>query len=122
MFVPAGGGFVEGATFGGGAHQNTDPSCNFGEENSPDHTYDVTFEASGTVTVLVDPNNTNFNTVIYALNDCLDPETNIACDGSDPGVGGDVIDLDVGANETIELVLDGQNGDQGNYRITFSYN
>ena len=110
---------LTGSTTGGGQHQNND--CQ-GEENSPDRIVAVTPAQDGYITASLTRPTTDFDAILYALNDCNDATSNIWCTdnyvGNDPTLtGGEALSFRATGGVTYFVVVDGYNGDQGNYEL-----
>ncbi|MEZ4447109.1 MAG: hypothetical protein R3B72_48970 [Polyangiaceae bacterium] len=108
-----------GTTVGGGLH-NTN-SCN-GAQQATDRVYLVTPLASGFLTASLTRPTTDYDALLYALSDCLDPGSTIQCvDAWDPNdntaTGGEVISFEVQAGVPVYLVVDGFGNQSGNYEL-----
>jgi hypothetical protein len=65
-----------------------------------------------------------YDSVLYALGDCLNPSSGIWCaDAFDPASnndnGGEVLSFEVSQGQSVYVLVDGWNGSSGAYQVTF---
>ena len=104
---------------GGGTHQNQSNMCDHGEQTADDRTYEIEALAAGNLTVRLDASLTDYDSVLYVLDECLDATSHVACDNAGM-TGGEMLTVAVQANDVVELVVDGDSGAEGNYRLEFT--
>jgi hypothetical protein len=116
-----GGIVVSGTTAGGGQHATN--ACT-GEQTSPDRIYSVTPLEDGFLTLSLSREKTEFDSILYVISDCLNPESAAVCANStsiigigDALTGGEVISLEVEEGEPLTVVVDGAGGKSGNYEL-----
>jgi cysteine-rich repeat protein len=108
---------LNGSTVGGGQHATT--QCT-GEDGSPDRVYAVTAQAAGFLTASLPRPLTNFNAILYTLTDCLNPGSGIWCADNSSNLepnGGETLSIAVFQGQTVYVVVDGSNGQSGNYQL-----
>ena len=109
---------VSGTTVGGGDHATN--GCT-GEANTDDRVYSVTPTVSGFLTATLHRGDASYDSILYALGNCLQPTSNIICHdqytNTSPN-GGGVISFECVAGQPYTIVVDGWNGQTGTYTLT----
>lgn len=112
---------VKGTTIGGGSHQGYGNSCQ-GEQNSPDRVYLVQAQATGFFTAWIDGDNTDYDSMLYALSNCNNPGSVINCEDrfnqDRSAKGGEVLSFPVKQGDQFFLIVDGYNGAAGKYGLS----
>jgi cysteine-rich repeat protein len=106
-----------GTTVGGGQHQTTQCS---GEATTPDRTFAVTVGATGFLTAHLPRPTTSYDSILYALTNCLDPSSGVWCADQFANAtpnGAEVISFAVTAGSTYTIVVDGWNGATGDFEL-----
>jgi cysteine-rich repeat protein len=108
----------DGTTFGGGSHASS--SCGLGTA-AKDRIYELTPIADGYLTVFLDRDHTDFESVLYMRESCGGSAGSTQCvDSSVAGKGGgEVLSLSVSAGVPLYFYVDGRTGnDVGEYRLS----
>jgi uncharacterized surface protein with fasciclin (FAS1) repeats len=105
-----------GTTVGGGTHDNN--TCS-DAESADDVTYAVDIVADGDLVVTVTPE-AGFDATVHTLSSCLDPNSGDACEEV-AGAGGaeTLVVASVQDGDTVDVVVDGTGGSEGDYTVTF---
>lgn len=100
-------------------------SCDptIGSNLAPDHVYEVTAHAAGTLKVTMTPTEPTFNVQLVARKTCTDAATQAGdtlskCNAASAG-GAEVLTIPVQNNEKIYVAADGAQNQQGTYTIKF---
>lgn len=104
---------IAGNNFNGGDHTPpqtaTASTCVADVEHTPDRVYQVTAQADGFLTATLVADATDFDAVLYALADCRDATSGIACvDATRDGGGGEALSFAVTAGASYTLIVDGR--------------
>jgi len=97
------------------------PSCS--SLGSTDVTYSFTAASDGPVVVSTDHEGTEYDTVLYVREDCIDPATEIACNDdidSKKSSASSELYFDAVAGESYSIIVDGWGGDAGLFELSLT--
>lgn len=118
-----------GTTVGSTFRGNLSPSCNDGSPyatsgaSGPDRVFHVVAHKSGTMTVTT--SETNYDSLVYVTQKCVDaptPITYLACAHKAIGVGGETLAIPVTSGKAYSVVVDGAGISkyEGNFKLTIA--
>jgi cysteine-rich repeat protein len=109
-------------TSSGNTFTNTGTSCTTSASNlnaSPDHVYEVTAHAAGTLVVTATPVESNFNVQLVGRSTCATYTTQNGCANSESLGVAETMSIAVANNQKVYVAVDGTVGSRGSYNITF---
>lgn len=101
---------------------NTGTSCTVSTSSlntAPEHVYEVTAHAAGTLVVTATPVEANFNIQLVARSTCATPSSQTACANSTSAGAAETMNVTVANNQKVYVAVDGTVGTRGSYNISF---
>ena len=92
-------------------------SCAGGENSAPEVVFAITPEVDGLIVASTANAGTDFDTVLYVLEVCSDPSSEVACDDDGGGNALSIASFDAVGGSTYYIVVDGYEG-AGNFELT----
>ncbi len=102
-----------------GADAHAPTTCG-DSEGAPDAAYELTMPEDGPVIVSLDNAGTDYDTIMYVRQTCLDPGSEIACNDDGPKGLSSVLFFDAVKDVTYTIVIDGYGDASGAYEMSLS--